>query len=524
MAGDDPRLRYRQDAVRAVVRDVLGDDTVELDDNFFTAGGDSMRSLQVIEGLARRGLAIEVADVLTAQTLGQLARCARVPVGPEAAGAGSPASGPALAPPAGASAIRPASGLQVGMLFLTEMAGPSTGIYVDFCGVRVSGAVEPGALRTALARVVARHESLRSYFDLASYPVAAQIVLPHATVAPEWSALGERDDARAVIARWRQQVVDEGIDTAAAPPLRCHVGTAPDHFWLTLATHHSVLDGWSFTRLMVDLLLHYDAAMGGTTAELPDIPSGGGAEFVRLERKAINSPAAQRYWRRHTEGAPRPVPGAEVARASRQLVAPLHEPAWAGLTRTAAALQVPVKSLCLAAHARAVGSWRGAAEVVTGLVTNGRPEIDGADLLVGLFLNTVPLALRTGGGWPEIARAALDAEREMYPYRRYPLATMTSDAGGPLFDVTFNFTHLHVVGELERLASVAVAGWWTEDVATFPVMVDVFTEDPMLGTGAMVSYDPDQVSPTAAQALLDELRAALLDASTAAVPAGSSGE
>lgn len=508
-----------EDVILAVVRDVLNDDEIAIEDNFFSAGGDSMISLQVIECAADHGLVLEVADVLTTDSLRELAACAQV-ARVRVEGTRSDSSQKAsitLELPPGADNIRPASDLQVGMLFLTEMAGQGTGTYIDFCGIRVTGVLDRAPLQMALDQVVDRHETLRSYFDLAEYPVAVQIVVPRVQVLPEISIVGRNGDPAEVIAKWRAHVVEEGVDTSAPPSLRCHVVEASDHFWLTLATHHSMMDGWSFHRLMVDLVLSYDAALGGGVAELPAVPSGRGADFVQLEQAAIASIETQQFWQQQTT--PDDVWGdrSDVATATCHISFSLSADTWTGLKQTAAALRVPVKSLCLAAHARATGRWRGRPEVVTGLVTNGRPEIDGADLLVGLFLNTVPVRLPADGDWEALARAALAAERTMSPYRRYPLAHMTSARSGALFDVTFNFTHFHLVGELDRLKHMIVDSWWTEDLATFPIMVDVFTEDPMLGTGAMVSYDPQHLSESQAQSLADELQSALIEASTLTV-------
>lgn len=511
MRNDDPRNRDREDVVLSVVQEVLNDDGVDLEDNFFSAGGDSMRSLQVVEGLSRRGFSLQVVDVLTADSLRHLAGHVRETPGSPAPRAEPDGRSSGLLLPPGATSIRPASQLQVGMLFLTEMAGEGTGIYLDFCGVRVAGALQYAALEKALAAVVERHEALRSFFDLGTQAVPAQVVLPHATVVPECATAASDDEATAVVRRWREEVVDEGIDTEQAPPLRCHVVVQPRHFRLSLATHHSMLDGWSFNRLLVDLLTEYDAALAGRAVALPAVPTSGD-DFVRLERDAMSSPATQRYWRRHNQHFPVLGQMGELARASRQLVEPMSDDSWARLRRAAARFQVPLKSLCLAAHARAVGAWRDETEVVTGVVTNGRPEVDGADQLVGLFLNTVPVRLPVGRTWPDLAQAALDAEREMYPHRRYPLATMLAEHGGPVFDVTFNFTHFHLVRELEQLHSVSVDGWWDEDIATFPMMVDVFAEDPMRGTGTMVTFDPDQVEQSEAQDLSDRFQAALHEA------------
>src|ERR1700687_2938067 len=78
--------------------------------------------------------------------------------------------------------------------------------------------------------------------------------------------------------------------------------------------------------------------------------------------------------------------------------AALPGPTAAGLVRLAGAGAVALKSVCLAAHLRVLQLAAGRADVLTGLVVNGRPETAGGERVRGLFLNTLPLPLGGGGG------------------------------------------------------------------------------------------------------------------------------
>ena len=121
---------------------------------------------------------------------------------------------------------------------------------------------------------------------------------------------------------------------------------------------------------------------------------------------------------------------------------------------------MPLKSVLLAAHLRILGLLGGEAEAVTGLVCNVRPERAGGERVLGLFLNTLPLRLRLPGGtWDELSRQAFEAEREMLPYRRYPLAELQRErAGQTLFETGFNFANFHVVDGVLGLPGVEYLG------------------------------------------------------------------
>jgi amino acid adenylation domain-containing protein len=100
----------------------------------------------------------------------------------------------------------------------------------------------------------------------------------------------------------------------------------------------------------------------------------------------------------------------------------------------------------------------GQSEVVTGLVSNGRPEQSGAERTLGLFLNTLPVrASLRGGTWEDLVRQTLEIEKEILPFRWYPLASIQQQRGGEaLFETGFSFNHFHVYERLRNLDGIEV--------------------------------------------------------------------
>lgn len=92
---------------------------------------------------------------------------------------------------------------------------------------------------------------------------------------------------------------------------------------------------------------------------------------------------------------------------------------------------MPLRLVLFAAHCLTLRLLSGSADITTGLVTHGRPEVADSDRLAGLFLNTMPF--RLGGGqasWLEVVRDVVRQERDSHPYRAYPLSAVQSDRGG----------------------------------------------------------------------------------------------
>src|SRR5207244_1207076 len=127
-----------------------------------------------------------------------------------------------------------------------------------------------------------------------------------------------------------------------------------------------------------------------------------------------------------------------------------------GLRHLSALARVPLKSVLLAAHVQLVGQITGSRDVLTGLVTNGRPETADADRVLGLFLNTVPLrAPLPGGTWIDLVRQMFEAELEILPFRRYPLPEIQRDLGvSQFFETTFNFVNFYTLGEAQEASGL----------------------------------------------------------------------
>src|SRR6185369_14435653 len=145
-----------------------------------------------------------------------------------------------------------------------------------------------------------------------------------------------------------------------------------------------------------------------------------------------------------------------------------------GLKRFATTAKLPLKSVVLAAPLRVLSLLTGQDEVVTGLVSNGRPEVPDGDRTAGLFLNTQPLRLRLPGGtWEDLVRATFEAEREIIPFRRFPFLEIQRMADTPLlFETGFNYTHFHIAHGMLELPGFKILEFRGISETNFPLLVD----------------------------------------------------
>ncbi len=513
-ASRTPRLPQTatEERLAAIWADVLGCRPPGLDDNFFALGGDSMLAVQVCARARREGLALGVEAIFQHPTLADLALSLddREPrdtpeVGPKTASLVSAEDFRRL--PADIEDAYPLSHLQLGMLFHGEYA-PEAPLYHDVHSYHLRTSHSVAGLRAAIARAVARHAVLRTAFDLTSYSEPLQLV--HVRVETPFAladlrGLGAAEQEREVAALFRAEKAHR-FDWRRAPLCRFHLARrGPDSLQLTFTHHHAILDGWSVATLLTELVQDWQQGRRGETRPAPLAFR----DFVAVERELLRSPAAARFWEETLAGAPEH-PAWLTPRGSDQREIAVADHAvpretTARLAALARELGVPLKSVLLAAHLQVVQRLAGGSDGVTGLVVNGRPEEAGGDAVLGLFLNAVPLRFRLARGtWREAVREAFAAERELVPYRAYPIAAMQKlTRRARLFATGFNFVHFRVFLELAGLDTLEVLAAESFEQAD-TAFAAVFALDPFSGDLRLhLQHDPGVLGRPEARALAD---------------------
>ncbi len=465
LAGAEPRRSgpaprtATESLLAAIWAEVLGLGQVGAEDNFFHLGGDSILALRVVGRGRAAGLALTIPDVFRHQVLADLARHAERTT---QAGESAPVAPLAMIDPSDAAALPedvvdayPLTALQAGMLH-ELLADPERAAYhnVTSFKLREPAGFDLAAFQEAVDTLVARHDNLRTSFDLLRYSRPLQLVHRH-TALP----VGFRDlrgqSAPAQRAAVAEHVAEESgwqLDLAVAPLVRLFVHRLGDQeFRLTITDCHVVLDGWSLTSFIADLLeLHRGAVEHGRSParDAPALPTVRFADYVALERAALESEESAGFWMSairdlepvHLAPAPGPASDRPPYEAARSF--PHSRDRLAQVARLAG---VPVKTVFLAAYYRLMSLFADGDEPYgIGVVTNGRPEHANADRMSGLFLNTVPFGFRSrASSWIDFLRETFAAERALLPHRRFPLAEMQARCGRVVVEVVFNFVHFH---------------------------------------------------------------------------------
>ncbi|MBV1948805.1 non-ribosomal peptide synthetase [Streptomyces sp. BV129] len=509
----------KEEALAGVWTQVLAAEHVSRTDNFFDLGGDSILALRLV-GLARQaGLGLTVADVFRARTLADLAALATdavdapAPVDPFSQL--DPADRERL--PDGLADAYPLTMLQAGMLH-EMLADPRRGAYHNVTDLKISvpEGFDREAFQAAVDAVVAGQPILRTSVDLVSYREPLQLVHRAARLPVGYTDLRAlpREEQRARLARFVDEEFERRFDLAAAPLVRIHLHHVSDHeLRLVLTDCHVVLDGWSLTSLVADLLaLHRETVAHRAVPRPPSAPAF--AEYVALERAATGSEESREYWRGRLADL-RPVRLDRLPAAPEAGQPPVHEVrrSYAHLAerigRLAKKAGVPRRTVLLTAFHHTMGLFAQADDTALGhgigLVTNGRPELPDADRMRGLFLNTVPFGVaRPRGSWLAYLRDVFTAEQEMLPHRRVPLVHIARlrPTEPSLTDAVFNYVNFHRLSHESWDDSLEIAR------TMFPLLVNASVN------AFTLDADPEFVAPTTAEQLADVM-CAQLEAMTA---------
>ena len=232
-----------------------------------------------------------------------------------AAGAGAAAPAGPAGPPASAAERVPLS-LSQRRLWIADRLDPGTPLFNIPASQRLTGPLDPRALRAALQAIVDRHESLRTTFSVGEsepggrgpsegFQVIARsrvVDLPRIDLSgfPLPKAIGE-----AVRLSGCEQA--RGFDLEKGPLLRVAlVEMEPDDNVLLTTMHHIIADGWSLAIFQREFSALYAGFARNEPVELPPLPIQYG-DFALWQRDWLRGEVLEKqlsFWREHLAGAP----------------------------------------------------------------------------------------------------------------------------------------------------------------------------------------------------------------------------
>ena len=287
-----------------------------------------------------------------------------------------------------------------------SLVDDSSSTYLNQAVLSLSGVTDPDALAAAWQHVTGTTPVLRTAIVWEDVPRPVQVV--HSTAAVpvtrlDWAALDE-PGRRAALAAYLDADRAAGLDLAAVPLMRLAIARlSPAEVHVIWTFHHLLLDGWSAVQFFSEVCDQYAAAVGGYEAALvARRPFGDYLDWLARQDPA----AAEAYWRHALAGfaAPTPLPydrpptEAHRGHSSAAVQVTLPPAESARLREVAQHNGLTLNTVIQGAWGLLLSRYTGHRDVVFGSTVSGRPaDLDGAESIIGLFINTVPTRLTVPG-------------------------------------------------------------------------------------------------------------------------------
>ncbi|WP_186053261.1 non-ribosomal peptide synthetase [Burkholderia gladioli] len=396
--------------------------------------------------------------------------------------------------------------LQEGMLFEAHAHPDSSAFHEQLTAV-VEGPLSIPDFLDAWQTMLARHEALRAGFlaradgrPIQFAPSLARIPVTRL----DWRDATGADQQEARLARWLADDAARPFDLARPPLMRLAIVTLGEqrHRWIW-SFHHILLDGWSIPVFFRELIAIY----AGHAATLPAAP-----RFAdHLAWLALRGARAERdAWRERLGGlAPSLLaePARAPARPSRRDRVLTRATAEA-VERLARDSGVTVSAVFDAAWALLLARSGAGTDLAFGVTLSGRSSgAAGADSMIGLFINTLPLRVRLSPG--DTVRALLGQVRDglatllASEHERLSDILSSAEAGtNALFDTLVVFENYPVEGEFDAVDGLRFARPDYHERTNYPVTLAVIPGD---GYTLRLDTDSNRYPDAFAERLLDRL-------------------
>uniref|UniRef100_A6VYF8 Amino acid adenylation domain n=1 Tax=Marinomonas sp. (strain MWYL1) TaxID=400668 RepID=A6VYF8_MARMS len=440
-------------------------ENVGIRDNFFELGGDSILSIRVISEMREKGLELSVKDLFRYQTIENILNNIEVSelsindkytafslVSPEVLDSISDIDLSSV------EDIYPASFLQTGMLFESEMA--TNKVYHNVARYRVGSTFNLELFTSVWTALVKKHPLMRSAFTQRGFDQCLLVQYRDIDINSKIEIEQEKEFSKLLDIE-----LSRGIDIEEPGLFRIIVLNRDESsFELVVSVHHAIEDGWSLASLLAEFCEAYiNKVAVDTEKELPLYSA-----FVAQEKDCIENQAFSQFWSEYLRDFKKSSDSFLLSDVcygqTDQMIVErrnIDDSIIAEISGIASKFDVPIDSVLFAVYVYLLSTFYNRDDVVTGLVVNNRLEVKGGEQAFGLFLNTLPVRIdvsgyledqldsNSEGNIPKVFEFIKNVHAEkikLMGYKQYPYGKIKSDTGssGDIFHSAFNYVNFHV--------------------------------------------------------------------------------
>lgn len=291
-----------EEVLAGIWAEVLKQDQIGINDDFFESGGHSLLATQVISRI-RQAFHVELPlrRLFECPTVAQLAKTIATDK------LGQTESAAPEIKPVRRDGPMPLSFAQERLWFLHELQ-PNSFAYNIAARIDLTGPLNVTGLDQSMREVVRRHEILRTTFSMPDgQPVQVIHSAPRSILTfVDLTGLSVAEQAEKVALLSREQE-QKPFDLAAQAALRCALlRLSEDQHSLLLGVHHIATDAWSTSIFIGEVANLYESFLSGEQSRLPELAIQY-ADFAVWQRDWLQGDVLQTqldHWRRQLKDIP----------------------------------------------------------------------------------------------------------------------------------------------------------------------------------------------------------------------------
>jgi hypothetical protein len=327
------------------------------------------------------------------------------------------------------------SPMQEGMYYywLYDKSNPAFFIQVSF---RLNTELNISYVEKSLNKLIERHGILRTAFISEGFDRIMQVVFKDRKIDFYYKDIRKELDKNNYIKAFKEKDKKRLFDLMKDVLIRTSILRVNNNeYEFIWSFHHILMDGWCIGLLVKEFFEIYNCFIEGKTCQLPEVKPY--REYIKWIEKQ-DKKKSRNYWRRYLDGYEEKVYVPERADSKYidteynqvEYYCQISEKKTSELKNLAVKNNVTLNTVLQTIWGIILGKYNNKNDVVFGVVVSGRPsEIEGVELMFGLFINTIPMRIKFDTHAKlsqlvyQIQKKFIESEQHSY----YPLVEIQSD-------------------------------------------------------------------------------------------------
>ncbi|MBX4267609.1 amino acid adenylation domain-containing protein, partial [Clostridium estertheticum] len=327
------------------------------------------------------------------------------------------------------------SPMQEGMLF-HKLLGKDKNAYFEHSSFRMTGRLEVELFEKSINKLIERYDVLRTLFIYEDQKRPLQIVLKEAKIKIWFEDISSQTSSGKIvfIKEFKERDMNKGFNLSTEISIRASIiKTDEENYIFILSFHHIILDGWSLPIIFNELMYIYNSLKESMPLKLRKVNDY--SNYIKWLEKQDKKEALV-YWKKYLDDYEEQAQVLHIDKSFKdnkyinsEIKFSIGRELTDKLKNVAGKNKVTVNTIFQTVWGILLQRYNNAEDVVFGSVVSGRPaEIDGIENMVGLFINAVPVRIKStvDKTFKELIKEMHDCSIESKKYEYVSLAEIQS--------------------------------------------------------------------------------------------------